>query len=183
MGRLHSAHAMKKFITCAMFTAIIAVMAQLAIPMPIGVPVTLQTFAMALCGYILGWKYGSVSVFVYLLLGAVGVPVFANFKGGVGALFGMTGGYLSGFLFMVILCGIGARRKNKLISILLGLAGLAACHILGIIQFTAVSGGSIWRSFLVASLPYLIKDVVSVVGAYLISLAVCRRLREANLIE
>ena len=183
MERLHSARSMKKLIACEMFTAIIAVLAQLAIPMPIGVPVTLQTLAMALCGYILGWKYGAVSVFVYLLLGAVGVPVFANFNGGISVLFGMTGGYLSGFLFMVILCGLGAGRNNKLLSILLGLCGLAACHVLGVVQFSAVTGGSMLYAFSVASLPYLIKDVISVIGAYLLSLTVRRRLREAGLVE
>ena len=66
----------------AMFTAVVAVLSQIAIPMPSGVPVTLQTLAVALCGYVLGSKKGAVSLLVYALLGAVGAPVFANFKGG-----------------------------------------------------------------------------------------------------
>lgn len=183
MERTAMGQSVKKLMVSAMFTAIIAVLAQVAIPLPIGIPVTLQTFAMALCGFILGWKYGGLSVLVYLLLGAVGVPVFASFHGGIGVLFGMTGGYLSGFLFMVALCGLGVNRKHKAASILLGIAGLAVCHILGVIQFAAVSGSPMLYAFSVASLPYLLKDVVSVVGAYFISLTVRRRLSEAGLVE
>ena len=68
----------------AMFTTLIAVLAQVSIPLPGGVPLTLQTFAVPLAGLILGAKRGTVSALLYVLLGAVGVPVFANFTGGLG---------------------------------------------------------------------------------------------------
>ena len=66
----------------AIMTALIAVMAQISIPMPLGVPMTMQTFAITLAGIVLGSKRGALSAIVYLLLGAVGVPVFAGFSGG-----------------------------------------------------------------------------------------------------
>ena len=75
-----------------------------------------------------GARRGSAAVGVYLALGAVGVPVFAGFSGGAGALVGMTGGYLWAFLPMAFLCGLGAQQKNKFLALALGLAGLAVCH-------------------------------------------------------
>lgn len=91
----------------AMFTAVISVLSIMQIPTPWGVPFTLQTFAMALCGYVLGWKYGTLSTILYILIGAIGVPVFAGMSAGVGILTGATGGYLFGFIIMTFLCGIG----------------------------------------------------------------------------
>ena len=79
-----------------MFAAVIAVLSQIAIPLPSGVPVTLQTFAVALAGYTLGMKLGGLSAIVYVLIGAVGVPVFSGFKGGLGSLTGPTGGFIWG---------------------------------------------------------------------------------------
>ena len=74
----------QKVVMTGMLAAVMAVMSQIQFPLPSGVPVTMQTFAMALAGYILGWRYGLASTVVYILLGAVGVPVFAGFSGGLG---------------------------------------------------------------------------------------------------
>ena len=76
----------------AIMAALTAVMAQISIPMPMGVPMTMQTFAVTLAGVILGSKRGAVSMVVYLLIGSVGVPVFSNMGGGVQYLIGPTGG-------------------------------------------------------------------------------------------
>ena len=81
----------KSIILVGMFAAVLAVMSQVAIPMPSGVPMTLQTFAVALAGAVLGWKLGALSALVYLLLGAAGVPVFSGMSGGLGVLLGKTG--------------------------------------------------------------------------------------------
>ena len=72
----------KQIVGIGVMTAIIAVLSQITIPLPTHVPVTLQTFAVALAGYFLGWKGGAVSALVYGLLGAIGVPVFAGWSGG-----------------------------------------------------------------------------------------------------
>ena len=76
------------------FAAVLAVLSQISFPLPSGIPVTLQTFAVALCGYALGCKRGTLAVLVYIVLGAVGLPVFANFSGGFGSLVGLAGGYI-----------------------------------------------------------------------------------------
>ena len=77
----------------AIMTAITVVLAQISIPMPLGVPMTMQTFAVTLAGIVLGAKRGAISMIIYVLLGAIGVPVLANFSGGFQHLIGPTGGF------------------------------------------------------------------------------------------
>ena len=89
----------KTIVTVGMFTAVLAVLSILQIPMPTGVPITLQTFAMALCGYVLGWQSGVAATLLYIVLGTVGVPIFAGMSAGPGVLFGYTGGFIFGFIF------------------------------------------------------------------------------------
>ena len=151
----------KDMVQIAMFTAVVAVLSQIAIPMPSEVPVTLQTLAVALCGYVLGSKKGAVSLLVYALLGAVGAPVFANFKGGLGAIAGPTGGFIWGFIFMAFLCGLGIESKHKWLAVVLGIAG----HACGAAQFAIIKGNGFWSSALLVSVPYLVKDFVSVIIA------------------
>lgn len=163
----------------ALLAAIIAVCSIISFPLPSGVPVTLQTFAIALAGFTLGWKFAPVSVAVYLMIGAVGVPVFAGFKSGFSVLFGVTGGYLWGFIFMAALCGAAVNR-SKVLTGILSVAGLAVCHLLGVIQFAFVSGSSPLNAFMLASVPYLIKDIMSIAVAYMIALALQKAMKFAR---
>ncbi|MDY5627951.1 MAG: biotin transporter BioY, partial [Clostridia bacterium] len=78
----------KDIIFIGLFAAILCVCAQISIPTPFGIPFTLQTFAVALCGYILGAKKGALTVLVYILLGTVGLPVFSGFGAGFSKIFG-----------------------------------------------------------------------------------------------
>lgn len=86
-----------------MFAAVLAVISQISIPMPTGVPITIQVFGIALTGIVLGWKLGLSATIAYILLGAVGLPIFSNFQGGVHVLTGMTGGYILGWPVMAVL--------------------------------------------------------------------------------
>ena len=104
----------KDMILTAMLTAVLAVLSIINIPMPSGVPITLQTFAVALCGYVLGSRWGTLSTFLYVLIGTIGVPVFAGMQAGVGILLGPTGGFLFGFIPMAFLAGFGIKSKNKI---------------------------------------------------------------------
>lgn len=155
------------------FAALLAVLSQVAVPLPSGVPITLQTFAVALAGYTLGAKRGTLSVAVYLLLGAIGLPVFAEMSAGVGVFVGPTGGFLFGFLLLACLCGLS--------SPWFGAFGLLAVHALGVLLFSAVMGVSVVQAVGMVSLPYLIKDVVSVVCAFFSARAVRRGLKTARL--
>ncbi len=160
----------------ALFAAIIAALSQIQIPMPTGVPATLQTLAVALCGYYLGAKKGTAAVLVYILLGAVGVPVFAGFKGGFACIGSLTGGFIYGFLAMAALCGINF--KNKPLKILMGIAGVLALHFFGILQYTLLTPNDFIRSFLLVSAPYLPKDFISAVLGYFGALAVEKATRK-----
>ncbi len=172
----------KTIVMVGMFTAVLSVLSILTIPMPTGVPVTLQTFAVALCGCVLGWKRGLSSVVIYLMLGTVGVPVFAGMTGGPSWLASFSGGFLWGFLFLSALCGVGMMQKNIILRLLFGLAGLAICHLLGVIQFSMVASSAIPVSFMTVSVPYIVKDVISVVGAFLVALPVRKALFAARIL-
>lgn len=174
--------ATREIVYVGMFAAVLAILSQISIPMPSGVPITLQTFAVALTGFVLAWKRGTLSTLVYILVGAVGVPVFAGFRGGLQVLVSHTGGFIWGFIVMTMLCGIGITMKDKLAGIMLGLAGLAILHILGTMQFAMVMRMGFWESFLLVSAPYLIKDVLSVIFAYIIGAQIRKGLLKADLI-
>ena len=169
----------KKLVYAGLLAAIIVVMSQIAFPLPSGVPVTLQTFAVSFSGFF-GGLWGVVAVGVYLLLGLVGVPVFANFKGGFSAFAGVTGGYLVGFIPFAVLCAIPIKLKNEVaravVKIALGLVGMMLCHLFGALWFGVFSGCGFQKAFLTASVPYLLKDVLSVAAGYFSSTFLQRRL-------
>ena len=95
-----------------LFAAVIAVMAQISIPMPLGVPMTMQTFAITLAAVVLGSKLSAIATLVYLALGAVGVPVLANFSGGFDKFVGPTGGFLISFPLMAYIIGLGMEHRD-----------------------------------------------------------------------
>lgn len=164
-------------VTVGMFTAVLGVLSILTIPMPSGVPITLQTFAMALCGYVLGAKKGISATLIYILLGTVGVPVFAGMMAGPSRLFGYTGGFIWGFLILVALCGLGIGQKKVIFRISFGMLGLVVCHSIGVVQYSMVAECQLLPAFVTVSLPYIIKDMLSVIGAYLVAMPVRKALK------
>lgn len=153
----------------AIFTAIICVSAWVTVPMPYGVPVTLQTLSVSLCGYCLGTKKSLMSISVYILIGFAGVPVFSNFNAGAAALFGKTGGFIFGFIFLILSCGFAEKIDRKILKILTGMGGIILCHLTGIIWFSFLTKSSLFSSAVMVSIPFILKDVVSVVLAELLS--------------
>ena len=172
----------------ALLTAVTSVLSIMQIPTPWGVPFTLQTAAMALSGYLLGEKYGTVSTILYVLLGTIGVPVFAGMSAGPGVLFGATGGYIFGFIFMTLLCGIGRAHMKKGAAgvvwlVVFSALGLAACHILGIIERNFVAKMTWANAALVGFVPYLLKDIASMIGAYIVAVAIRQALKSTSLFD
>ena len=164
----------------ALTTAILALLAQISIPLPNGVPLTAQVVAVAFGGYLLGAKKGALAVGIYIALGMVGAPVFSGFSGGFQRIIAPTGGFIWGFLPLSILCGIGITKKwsryEKLYAVTFGILGLALCHLCGIIQFSAIMQCSPISALIVASLPYLPKDVLCVIAAYAAAHTVKKRI-------
>jgi biotin transport system substrate-specific component len=175
--------AIKELAAAAMFTAVIAVLSQVSFPLPSGMPVTLQTFAVALCGYTLGRKLGLLSVAAYIALGAAGVPVFSSFRGGLNMLFGITGGFIFGFLAYVFLCGLSEIFKSLPVKLMLGLAGLVLCHTAGVIQYSVVTENGLLASVSTVSLPFLPKDIISVAASLFLSGQIKKALAKAGMGE
>ena len=162
----------KKLAMCAMFSALLCVSAWLAIPIgPISI--TLQTLVIFLCLGTLGGQYGCISIFVYLMLGAVGLPVFSGFQGGLGILFGATGGYIWGFL-AAGLCYwlLTTLLKNKPhIQWLAMILSLLLCYTLGTLWYGYLyaQGNTLWIILLQCVVPYVIPDMVKLfLAVYLI---------------
>jgi biotin transport system substrate-specific component len=158
----------------AMFAVLMAVCSWISIPTV--VPFTLQTFGVFMAVSMLGGKRGTLSVLVYILLGAVGVPVFANMTGGFGILLGSTGGYIVGFLFSALVMWAFEKipGKKPVIHILSMLAALIVCYAFGTVWFMivyarttgAVGLGTVlgWCVF-----PFIIPDLVKIALAYVLS--------------
>ncbi len=159
---------------CALFAALTAVLSQVAVPVG-PVPINLATCSVLLAGALLGSKSGALSQAVYVLLGAAGVPVFAGFRGGVGALAGPTGGYIAGYVLAAWLCGFIAERcSDKTGFYLLAMsAGYAACMTAGTGWFMFQSGSGLAAAFTACVLPFLPGDAVKIA----LSATLARRLR------
>lgn len=161
----------------AFFTALLAVMAQISIPMPLGVPITMQTFAVILAGITLGAKKGALSTIAYLLLGIFGVPAFASFRGGAEVLLGATGGFLLSFPIMAFLCGLGIKRKTRgenssiykkkrIARLVAGItAGTAANFMCGMFFFVLMTHSAPLTAFYGCVLPFLPGAVIKAVLA------------------
>jgi len=146
-----------------MFVAIIAVCAQISIPLPGGVPFTLQTWAISLAGVMLGTKKGTIATVIYVLLGAIGIPVFANFAGGLSIVFGPTGGFILSFPIMALLAGIGGEKKHILWLVSGLVAGTIINFLVGMIQFSFVLSTNLQAAFMTAVFPFLLSAVIRII--------------------
>lgn len=166
-----AASAAKEAAYLALGVAVITVCAWITIPFG-AIPVTLQTFAVALIGALFGALRGGIVVFIYLLMGLIGIPVFSNFNAGVAALLGPTGGYIIGFIFSAVISGIFSafKIKNKIAKtalLYLGtLIGMAVCYFFGTLWFiTVYNRGSaetvgVAAALMICVVPYLLPDAV-----------------------
>ncbi len=152
----------KKISVCAIFTAVICASAWISIPTPFGINLTMQLFAVCITAFCLGAKWGIAAVVAYIAIGAVGLPVFSSFSGGIGILFGASGGFLWGFLAVALICGVTFYLKNKAIKYLLYIFAVIFCHFLGALQYSLISGIGFFAAVITASLPFLIKDIILV---------------------
>ena len=163
----------------ALFSVLMAVCAWISIPGP--VPFTLQTFAMFAALTTLGGKRGTLSVVVYLLLGAVGLPVFSGMQGGLGVLLGTTGGYILGFLAAALLYWLLTSHLGSKLPVVIGacVVGLIACYAFGTAWFLTVYTRTVGAMTLSAALmacvvPFILPDALKIALAILLSRKVSR---------
>jgi biotin transport system substrate-specific component len=158
----------------AMFAVLMAVCSWISIPTV--VPFTLQTFGVFMAVSMLGGKRGTISVLVYILLGAIGVPVFANMTGGFGVILGSTGGYIVGFLFSAL--AMWAFEKvsgpKPVIRILSMIVALIVCYAFGTAWFMVVyarTTGAVGLGTVLGwcVIPFIIPDLLKIALAFVLS--------------
>jgi biotin transport system substrate-specific component len=168
----------KNLVLMALFAAIICVLAPLSIP--IGpVPISLTNLAVYFSLYFLGWKKGTVTYVIYLMIGLVGLPVFSGFTGGVGKLAGPTGGYLIGFIFMAGIAGIFIQKfsSNVLVCVLGMILGTAVAYALGTIWFCLSTGTGVAAALATCVFPFIIGDLAKMIVAALAAPAIAKSVR------
>lgn len=152
------------------FVAVIAVCSQIVIPFG-QIPFTLQTVGVFLSASLLGSRRATCSVFVYILLGAVGLPVFSAFSGGLGFLLGPTGGYIIGFLFTAFVVGFITEKLGKTVGVLaLSMTiGILLCYAFGTAWFCVIMKKDVLYGLLCCVVPYIIPDIVKIVATIFIT--------------
>lgn len=158
----------------AVFAVIMAICSWISIPTT--VPFTLQTFGVFIAVGVLGGKRGTLAVLVYIILGAIGVPVFSGFTGGIGILAGTTGGYIVGFLFSALIMWLMEKipGKRSVIQILSMIVGLIVCYAFGTAWFMVVysrANGAVGLAAVLGwcVIPFIIPDLIKIVLAYMLS--------------
>ncbi len=161
-----------------LWTAVIAVMSQFSIPMPMGVPMTLQTFAITLSAIVLGSKKSTIATGIYVLLGAIGIPVFANFSGGLSIVVGPTGGFILSFPIMAFIIGLGSEYglKNKGIFIGALVSGTVINYIVGVLMFCIITKSPLETGIMACVLPFIPTAIIKAVLASLLGLQMRTRL-------
>ena len=126
----------RDLVVCSLFAAMTAVLSQISIPLPNGIPLTLQLLAVFLCGVILGAKKGFISTLVYVALGAIGLPVFAGFTGGFQYIVGYSGGFIISFPIVAFIIGFVSEKTDNMVLILLStILGLIVSYTIGTLVF------------------------------------------------
>lgn len=158
----------------ALFTALIAASAWIAVPVPqTGISFTLQTFAVLLAASLGGWKTGTAAVLCYIAIGAIGAPVFSGFRGGVGVIAGVTGGYIVGFVLTALVVGLSRRFFGmKILPLAVSMTlGVLICYAFGTAWFSAISGGetTFFAALSLCVLPYIPFDAIKIAAAVFIA--------------
>lgn len=160
-------------VLCALFAALMAVGAWIAIPMSSGISVTLQLMAIMTCASLLQPRYAALSVTAYALVGFVGLPVFAGFTGGAGKLLGVTGGYIIGFIPAAFVTSLiihqwGRQLWKQAIAMVLG---VALCYAFGSVWFMVSLKRTLSQTLALCVIPYIPFDLIKIAVSLLLSKA------------
>ena len=169
----------------ALMAAVICILGPLSIPLPVSpVPISFTNLAIYFAVILLGWKRGTISYILYLLIGLVGIPVFSGFTGGLGKLVGPTGGYLIGFIFMAVIAGWFIEKfEGKLVMYFVGMVlGTIVTYGFGTVWLAYVAGMSFKAALVAGVLFYIPGDIAKMIIAVLIGGTIRKRLKKTNLI-
>ena len=164
----------------AIMTALTCILAPFSLP--IGpVPISLTNLVIYFSLYLLGWKLGTLSYVIYLLIGLVGVPVFSGFTAGPAKLFGPTGGYLIGFIPMAIICGFAFEKFSNRGMQIVGLAiGTIVAYIFGTAWLAIEAHLTFYQALLAGVIPYIPGDLVKIILVVLAGPIVKKRLQSGG---
>lgn len=178
---------LRDFILCAVCAAILCIFSVITIPIGI-IPVTLGTLGIMLVAIVLGAWRGVVSVLVFILLGAVGLPVFSGFRGGIPVLMGPTGGYIIGYIWMALIIGLAVRRlpKKRSAAIVYSTAfcvlAIIVCYAFGTAQFVILQRTSVWSALATCVFPFAAIDFVKCIAASIGGIYIRAGLQKAHLL-
>ena len=165
----------QQLVLIALFVAVICVCAIITVPLG-PVPFTLLTFAITLCAYLLNPKNATFAYLIYLAIGALGLPVFASFRGGIGSLVGPSGGFLIGYAFLIFpitylisKANFKSKKINAAIKYLLGIVLTLSAYVFGCAQYMFVANVSLEVALLTAVVPFIVIDLVKIACALAIS--------------
>lgn len=146
-----------------LFAALTAICSWININLPFTpVPINLALIGPYMAGILLGFKYGILSQIVYILMGILGIPVFAGFTSGAGVLVGPTGGFIIGYILCAMICGLPIRTKTTSTRIFLMVSGLFACYACGLLWFIIITGSTISAGLTACVIPFLPGDAMKI---------------------
>ncbi|MBP5223079.1 MAG: biotin transporter BioY [Lachnospiraceae bacterium] len=175
----------KQMAVTAVMTAVICLLGPWALNLPFSpVPISLCSMAIYFVLFVLGMKYGTLSVLLYILLGAFGIPVFSNFSGGFGKILGPTGGYIIGYLFLALICGFFIEKfPEKLPLQMIGfLFGTLVLYLFGTVWLKKQTGLDFRSALFTGVIPYIPGDFAKLFIAAAIAQPLKKRLKKAGLL-
>ena len=161
----------KKYVITAIMAGVICALAPISIVIPISpVPITLATFAIYISIYILGMKYGTISVCIYILLGAVGIPVYNGWTAGADKIIGPTGGYIIGYIFLAIVSGhiIEKDYKNGYRTIIGFVVGTIVLYTIGTTWLAFLLKVDFVKALFMGVVPFIIGDIIKIAVAFVV---------------
>lgn len=168
----------------ALMAAVLCVIGPLSVPIG-AIPISLSNFVISLTVWLLGPKFGTLSVAIYLALGAVGMPVFSGYGGGLAKLAGPTGGYLIGYLAMALIGGLFVEKSkgNPVVSGIGLVLGVAVSYVFGTAWFVFQMGCELSYALAVCVYPFIAFDLAKVIVACVVGALLRKRLTQAGVLK
>ena len=172
----------KEITYIAILSAVICILSTITFQIGV-VPVTLSVFAVLISAVISGAKKSFTAVFIYILIGAFGVPVFSGFKGGIQIISGPTGGYIISYLFMALIVGIVSDKikenniKNTVILFLSCVVSLVICYFLGTLQYILITSTGWIQALSTCVYPFVIFDLLKSIFAVILGLKIKKQIK------
>lgn len=174
----------KQLVLVSLMTALMCILGPLSITLPFtSVPISFTNLIVFLAIAILGYKLGTLSYLIYLLLGLAGLPIFSNFTGGASKLLGPTGGYLIGFIFMELAFGIIIHKFGSSIpTYIIGMVlGTIIVYIFGTAWLAYQMGSTFVNCLFIGVVPFILGDVLKIAIITIICPVINKSLEKANL--